>query len=173
MKKLLFLRESLSMQPYIKKQLTFSVVCVGGCLLVGYLSSVATEAGMGSWYGQLNKPGFTPPNWIFGPVWGLLYICMGISVALVWAKGFHHIWVKTAMYHFIFQLLFNALWSLTFFGLHALFASLLVIITLLILIGFTIKWFRVVDKRAALLLVPYMAWVAFATFLNFRIWMLN
>jgi len=143
------------------------------CLLVGFLSSLAVVDAIQEWYVDLNKPFFTPPNKLFSPVWTLLYIMMGISVGIVWNRGFHHIWVKTALYHFLFQLLLNGLWSLVFFGLHSIVGGLLIILTLFILLLFTYKWFKVVDSRAAYLLIPYIIWVAYATVLNIGIWNLN
>jgi len=98
---------------------------------------------------------------------------MGISAGLVWAKGFHHKWVKTGLYHFGFQLLLNALWSMAFFGLRNPFLALLIILALLVLLSLTIRWFYIVSKGAALLLVPYLVWVCFATALNFKIWEMN
>jgi tryptophan-rich sensory protein len=98
---------------------------------------------------------------------------MGVAAGLVWAKGFHHLWVKTALYHFAFQLLLNATWSIVFFGFREPFWGLVVIITLLILIVLTFRWFRIVNKLAAWLLVPYFFWVCFATALNYNIWELN
>jgi tryptophan-rich sensory protein len=98
---------------------------------------------------------------------------MGIAAGLVWAKGFYHIWVKTALYYFGFQLLFNALWSIVFFGLREPFWALVVIFILIILILATIKWFKIVSRPAAYLLLPYLLWVCFAMVLNFNIWMLN
>lgn len=157
----------------MKKQYTYIGISVAICLLVGFLSSFATQSSANDWYLQLNKPWFNPPNWIFAPVWTLLYILMGIAAGLVWAKGFYHIWVKTALYHFGIQLLFNALWSIIFFGFKNTFGALLIILTLLILLIFTIKWFKVVDKTAAYLLIPYLLWVCFATVLNYKIWELN
>jgi tryptophan-rich sensory protein len=98
---------------------------------------------------------------------------MGISAGIVWSRGLHHIWVKTALYHFVFQLLINALWSLVFFSLQEVFWALFTIIILLTLIILTIKWFKVVNKTAAYLLIPYLLWVLYATALNFEIWRLN
>lgn len=121
----------------------------------------------------LNKPSFNPPNWIFAPVWTALYILMGISAGWVWAKGFHHKWVKTGLYHFGFQLLLNGLWSIVFFGLKQPFWGLLVILTLLVVLILTIKWFKVVSKVATILLIPYLLWICFATLLNYKIWELN
>ena len=143
------------------------------CLLIGILASFATESSVNDWYAGLNKPEFNPPNWLFGPVWGVLYILMGIAAGIVWSKGVYHLWVKTALYHFGFQLLLNALWSIVFFGFQSPFWALLVILTLLILIILTIRWFKVVSNLAALLMIPYLLWVCFATLLNYKIWEMN
>lgn len=157
----------------MKKQLTYIAISVTVCLTIGFLSSFATQSSVNDWYLELNKPSFNPPNWIFAPVWTVLYIMMGVAAGIVWAKGFYHIWVKTALYHFGIQLLFNALWSLIFFGFKNPFAALLVILALLVLLIFTIKWFKVVSQTAALLLIPYLLWVCFATALNYKIWEMN
>lgn len=143
------------------------------CLLIGFVSGIVTHASVDSWYAALEKPAFTPPNWVFAPVWTLLYILMGIAAGLVWARGFYHLWVKTALYYFGFQLLFNGLWSIVFFGFRQPFAALLVILVLAVLIILTIKWFKIVSPVAAYLLVPYLVWVFYATYLNYRIWALN
>ncbi|MGB5270586.1 TspO/MBR family protein [Eudoraea sp.] len=157
----------------MKKKLTYIAISVSICLIIGFLSGYATQSSVNDWYLSLNKPSFNPPNWIFGPVWTLLYILMGIAAGIVWAKGFYHIWVKTALYNFGFQLLFNALWSVVFFGFKNPFWALLVILFLLALILLTIKWFNVVSRTAALLLIPYFLWVCFATILNYKIWEMN
>ena len=157
----------------MKKRIVYIAISVAVCLLIGFLSSIATQSSVNDWYVTLNKPGFTPPNALFAPVWTTLYILMGISAGIVWSKGYHHIWVKTALYHFVFQLLFNALWSIVFFGLKNPLLGLVVILILLTLIMLTIRWFRVISKSAALLLVPYLLWVAFASALNYKIWELN
>ena len=143
------------------------------CLFIGFLGAMATQTSIGDWYLQLNKPSYNPPNWIFGPVWTLMYILMGIAAGIVWSKGFYHKWVKTALYHFGFQLLLNAFWSLLFFGLQEPLWALLDIIALFVLLLFTFKWFKIVNDLAAYLLIPYIIWVAFATLLNFEIWRLN
>jgi tryptophan-rich sensory protein len=157
----------------LKKKLVYVVISVAICLVIGYLSSIVTQSSVNDWYTTLNKPSFNPPNWLFAPVWTVLYILMGISAGWVWAKGFHHKWVKTGLYHFGFQLLLNALWSIVFFGLKNPFMALLVIIALVIMLLLTIKWFKVVSKFAAILLIPYLLWVCFATLLNYNIWVLN
>ncbi|WP_397459876.1 TspO/MBR family protein [Pseudozobellia thermophila] len=142
-------------------------------MAIALLSSFVTQGSVNDWYLTLNKPDFTPPNWVFAPVWTLLYISMGVAAGIVWTKGFYHLWVKTALYHFAFQLLLNAAWSIVFFGLKELFWAVIVIISLLILLIFTIRWFKVVSKLAAWLLVPYLLWVCFAAVLTYRIWELN
>lgn len=157
----------------MKKRLIYIAISVLGCLLIGFLSSFATQSSVTDWYVTLNKPAFTPPNELFAPVWTVLYILMGISAGIVWSKGYHHIWVKTALYHFVFQLLLNGLWSIVFFGLKNPLMGMVVILALLTMIILTIKWFRVISKPAALLMVPYLLWVAFASALNYKIWELN
>ena len=141
--------------------------------LAGVIGSAATTPAIPTWYANLVKPSFNPPNWIFGPVWTVLYVLMGIAAGIVWSKGFYHKWVKTALYHFGFQLLLNAAWSLLFFGLQEPFWALLDIIALFIVLLFTIKWFKIVNDKAAYLLIPYAIWVVFAAILNFEIWRLN
>ncbi len=143
------------------------------CLAIGFLSSIATQSSVNDWYVALNKPSFTPPNYLFAPVWTALYIMMGVAAGIVWSKGYHHIWVKTALYHFVFQLLLNALWSIVFFGLKNPLGGMIVILALLTTIILTIKWFKVISKPAALLMIPYVLWVAFASALNYKIWELN
>ncbi|MGO4912719.1 TspO/MBR family protein [Leeuwenhoekiella sp. W20_SRS_FM14] len=155
------------------KKIKRILIAVFICLAVGFIGAVATQSSVTTWYPTLTKPFFTPPNWLFAPVWTTLYILMGIAAGLVWDGGFYHKWVKTALYHFGFQLLLNAFWSIIFFGLHLILPALLVITALLILLLFTYKWFRVVNIKAAFLLIPYIIWVCYATALNFEIWRLN
>lgn len=143
------------------------------CLFIGFISSLATQAGLGDWYSSLEKPFFNPPSWLFGPVWGVLYVCMGVAAGIVWSKGFYHKWVKTALYHFLLQLILNAAWSILFFGLREPLWALVDIVALFILLLFTIKWFKVVSDTAAYLLIPYAIWLLFAAALNFEIWRLN
>ena len=148
-------------------------IAIGACLLIGFLGSIATQSSVDGWFTTLEKPFFNPPNWLFAPVWTLLYIMMGIAAGLVWYRGLHHVWVKTALYHFLFQLFLNLSWSVVFFGLKQPFWALIVIIALIILLVLTIRWFKIADKNAAYLLIPYLLWVLFAAALNFEIWRLN
>lgn len=157
----------------MKKKLGYIIICIFVCLVIGFLASMATQSSVNSWFSTLNKPSFNPPNWLFAPVWTTLYVLMGISAGWVWGKGFHHKWVKTGLYHFGFQLLLNALWSIAFFGLKNPFLGLVIILSLVVMLSLTIRWFYLVSRLAALLLVPYLLWVCFATALNYKIWELN
>ena len=138
-----------------KSQLILAIIL--GIILsvaVGFLSSKVTQSVIASWYAGLTKPFFSPPNWLFAPVWTLLYVLMGWASGRVWYFGRRHLCGKTALYHFGAQLIFNGLWSLVFFGLKNPLVGLLVIIVLLILIERTIKWFRIVDKLSSYMLYP-------------------
>ena len=158
----------------MRRKLLFHILIgVFICLVVGYFSSMATKISVDTWYLTLKKPFFNPPDWLFAPVWTLLYILMGIAAGRIWFFGLHHRWGKTALYHFGFQLILNGLWSLVFFGLKNPILGLIVIIMLLILIERSIKWFKMVDLFSARLLYPYFIWVSFATILNTAIVILN
>ncbi len=157
----------------MKRKSIYILISVLICLAAGFLGSLATQSSVNNWYLTINKPSFNPPNWVFAPVWTSLFILMGIATGLVWSRGFHHRWVKTALYHFGLQLLLNISWSLVFFGLKEIFGALIIVVGLFILLLFTFKWFKVVDSKAAYLLIPYIAWVGFASVLNFSIWQLN
>lgn len=126
----------------------------------------------GSWYLEIAKPDWTPPGWVFGPVWFLLYFCMGISASIIW-KSKNNKPIKLAMTIFIVQLILNALWSWVFFGLNNLLFSVVEIILLLSMIVLTIFLFYRINKKAGLILIPYLLWVSFATILNLNIWLLN
>ena len=143
------------------------------CLSIGGLSGFITQAAIPTWYAGLEKPFFTPPNWLFAPVWTTLYCLMGIAAGLVWSKGSHHRWVKTALYHFGAQLIVNGLWSIVFFGLKSPGIALLIIGLLLYLVIKTIYWFKIVNRPSAYLLYPYLLLVSFASFLNLGIYYLN
>ncbi|MDT0675427.1 TspO/MBR family protein [Autumnicola musiva] len=155
------------------KLLIRSTIAVAVCLLFGFLTGIATEAGISQWYTELEKPRFHPPAWIFNPAWLIMYFLMGIAAGLVWHKGFYHKWVKVALYHFGFQLLLSAFWSVLFFGLHRPLWALLDIATLFILVLITIKWFRIISSKAIYLMIPYAIWVLFIAVVNFEVWRLN
>ncbi len=157
----------------MNKKVIFISISITVCLLAGVIGAFATQSSVHTWYPTLNKPFFNPPNWVFAPVWTFLYIAMGIASGIIWSRGFHHKWVKTAMYHFIFQLLLNVLWSLVFFGMNKILSALFIIIGLFILLLFTYKRFKIINSFAANLLIPYILWVGFALALNLSIWRLN
>jgi benzodiazapine receptor len=156
----------------MKKAITL-VVFVAVCELAGLLGSVFTATSIPTWYASLAKPSFNPPNWIFGPVWTILYILMGVAAYLVYQKGFKRPEVKRALTVFFIQLLLNALWSIVFFGVHMILGALVNIVVLWVMILATILTFRRISKAAAYLLVPYILWVSFATALNFSLYLLN
>lgn len=145
---------------------TVTHVVVAVCITMiaavpGLLSPQAIEA----WYPTLVHPSFTPPNWLFGPVWTLLYWLMGIAAGLVWSRQ-NNAAVRGALVLYGGQLLLNASWTLVFFGLHAPLAALVVIVALLALIVMTAQAFFRINRTAGWLLVPYLLWVSFATVLN-------
>ncbi len=140
--------------------------------LVGTVGAFFTFSSIASWYMYLEKPGFTPPDWVFGPVWSTLYILMGISLFLVVRHSMNGKNIRAVQIFFL-QLFLNLLWSIVFFGSHSIGGGLVVIIVMWFLIVITILKFAKHSGYAALLLLPYLAWVTFATYLNFVIFMLN
>lgn len=147
--------------------------CIILCLVAGFIGSAFTTPHIPGWYAGLAKPSFTPPSWLFGPVWTALYILMGISLFLVWRGGLGERRVQLAVGIFIVQLACNVLWSFAFFGRQSPLAGLVVISVLWILIVITIIASAFVSKAAAFLLIPYALWVSFASILNASIWRLN
>lgn len=143
------------------------------CQLAGFVGSLFTTPSIPVWYASLAKPSFTPPNWVFSPVWISLFVLMGISLFLLWEKTLHYPGVKTAMCWFAVQLVLNMLWSILFFGLKSPFLALIEIIVLWIAIFITILKSLRVSKLAGVLLIPYLVWVSFAAGLNYSIWTLN
>jgi tryptophan-rich sensory protein len=126
-----------------------------------------------TWYADLSRPSFTPPDWTFGVVWPILYIMMGISAFMIWNKGFSNRQVKVALGLFILQLVLNGLWTPIFFGLHMMGLALVEIILLWVAIIMTIFAFWRISRAAAYLLLPYILWVSFAIVLNAALWYLN
>lgn len=140
------------------------------CLAAGVLGSLFTLQSVPTWYSALNKPSFSPPNFVFAPVWTALYVLMGISLYLVWNLKKK----KTrAIQLFLFQLELNVLWSIIFFGFHSPLFAFGEIIILWISIFLTVRSFAKISKPAAYLLFPYLVWVSFASVLNLAIVILN
>ena len=142
---------------------------VGLCLLVGAADAALTGSGMRGWYLSLARPALTPPNWVFGPVWAALYVMIGVAGWLVWWRVRAAIPVRL----WGWQLALNALWPPAFFGLRNIGLALAVILALIGMIVLTIRAFAKVDRRAAWLLAPYLAWTCFAAYLNAGFWWLN
>ncbi len=148
-------------------------VSIGICLAAGAIGAFFTAGALSVWYAELVKPPFTPPDWLFAPVWMVLYIMMGISVFLIWCEGFENDEVKWGIGLFAIQLVLNVLWSFVFFGLNSIIGGLVVIIALWFAILFTMLHFFRVTAFAGWLLIPYFVWVSFATILNYSFLVLN
>ncbi len=149
------------------------IVSVAISNMAGLLGSIATMPAIDSWYRTLEKPAFNPPDWVFAPVWTILYILMGIAAWLIWRQGLEKPGVRTALAVFIVQLVLNALWSWIFFGWGMLGPAFIEIIFLWAAILTTIILFFRLSRVAGALLVPYILWVSFASVLNFAVWQLN
>ena len=142
--------------------------------IIGASGAVFTAQGLEAWYGTLTRPEIAPPNWVFGPVWTALFALLGVAVWLVWRQATSRpAAVRLALGVFVIHFVFNLAWSAAFFGLQAIGLGLAVILVLWALILGTIWAFDRVDRRAALLLGPYLLWVSFATVLNYQFWVLN
>ena len=125
-----------------------------------------------AWYQGLVKPALTPPGWVFGPVWTVLYAAMGVSAWLVWRQK-DRVPVQGALFLFGIQLVLNGIWTYLFFGLKNPGLAFVEILVLWVAIACTVISFRQKSRTAALILIPYLAWVSFAAYLNFELWRLN
>jgi tryptophan-rich sensory protein len=139
--------------------------------LAAAIGSIFTASSVGNWYQTLQKPFLNPPDWIFGPVWTLLFFLMGCSLYLVWQSDREG--KKKAYLIFGIQLVLNILWSVLFFGLQSPSIAFAEIIILWVFIIWNIAVFRKFSSAAAWFLVPYLLWVSFAAYLNFSIFRLN
>jgi len=137
------------------------------------LGSYFTSPSINTWYASLNKPFFNPPNWIFGPMWSILYILMAVALYLVWKKEYAQQEKSKALILYAIQLTLNTLWSVIFFGMREPAIALIDIVLLEIAIILTLLSFKKISPLAAKLLIPYIAWVGFATILNLSIVVLN
>lgn len=170
------------------------LLCIIACVIPsigGFLGSLLADTGPDSWFGQLEKPVFNPPNWVieikvfakplywffpqlFFPAWTVLYILMGFASFRVWYKGGGFAGkTKVALIFYCIQLILNWLWTPIFFGLQALLLAFIEIVFMWIFIVITTFMFFRIDFKAGLLMLPYIAWVTFAATLNFSIWYLN
>ena len=150
------------------------IVFAAGCvILAAGIGSLTTIPNIPTWYAGLEKPGFTPPNWAFGPAWTVLYILMGISFWRILERGNRVPGKTVAVVLFLVQLALNAFWSVAFFGLHSPLFGLAVISAMIVFIIATIFAFWRLDRLAGLLMIPYLAWVSFACALNLSVFLLN
>ena len=148
------------------------IIAVIGALIIGGLSGFLTTDAIQNYYLTLKKPSWNPPNGIFGPVWTVLYIMIGVAFALIWNQ--QDTAVRTqAMLLFGIQITLNFFWSLIFFRWQSPAWALVEILVMLVFIVLTVLAFQKLNKTAAYLMLPYLCWVSFASFLNFTIWKLN
>jgi translocator protein len=158
----------------VKKTNLFKLlVSVMLCQFAGAIGAIFTASSVENWFPLLEKPFFSPPPWVFSPVWILLYTLMGISLYIVWEKGLQKQEVKMGMLIFGIQLALNVLWSFLFFGLKSPYYAFVEIVLLWFAIFLTILKFRKISETASYLLLPYILWVSFAMLLNYYLWILN
>jgi tryptophan-rich sensory protein len=148
------------------------VIAVVVCLGAAGVGSWLTLPSIGTWYAALAKPAWNPPNWVFGPVWTVLYLSMAVAAWLVWRESQTRS-VSVPLALFAVQLALNVAWSGIFFYLHQIGAAVVAVLALWTFILATLLSFRRVSRAAALLMAPYLAWVSFASYLNFTVWKLN
>lgn len=160
-------------RPSMLRVLLGAIASIAIAQVAGIIGAISTASSVETWYPTLEKPWFTPPNWLFAPAWITLYTLMGIAAYLVWREGWGDSAVKVALVAYGIQLVFNAAWSPAFFGLRSPSIGLAVIVPLWFAIVATIYLFGRVSTTAAWLLAPYILWVTYATALNFEIWRLN
>jgi tryptophan-rich sensory protein len=148
------------------------IVLLVVCFAAAGIGGAVTTPKIGTWYSTLVKPSWNPPAWIFGPVWSALYFCMAVAAWLVWRQGGFS-GAKVPLTQFVVQLALNVLWSCIFFGLEkpGLAFGEVLLLWLTIVTTMVLFWLR--SMIAGILFVPYLAWVSFASFLNFMIWRLN
>jgi len=155
-----------------RKDILFLAGIVILCFLTGAFGSLFTSRSIATWYKQLYKPPFQPPNWVFGPVWSFLYLSMAVSFWIVWRKR-ASMNIKPLAWLFFIQLFLNASWTPLFFALHQIAPAFFVIVILTILVGtYTLRSWKA-SKPASFLFLLYWMWLCFASYLNFTIWMWN
>jgi len=157
-----------------KKQMIRFVISLAACFAASGLGGIfVTRESITVWYAGMNRPAFTPPDWVFGPVWTVLYLLMAVSFFIIWDKAGSSPNGRKAIRLFLIQLALNAAWTPLFFGAHLLAVSFIEIILLWSAILATIIVFRTISSRASILLVPYLIWVGYASVLNGFLWHLN
>lgn len=154
------------------KAVLILITCLATPIFIGGVSGYLTSGEIPGWYFNLQKPSFNPPNYLFGPVWTLLYLLIGISLYMIWSSP-QSKERKSALQIFVIQLFLNFCWSLLFFSFHLLFVSAVEILILWLSILQMLRIFRKVNLVAFYINIPYLLWVSFATLLNISIWYLN
>ncbi len=149
------------------------IISIGVCLGAGLFGAASMNAETMAWYQGLRRPAFTPPDWLFAPVWTALYMLMGIALFLIWRQGDAGVDVRGAVAVFVAQLILNAVWTPAFFGMRSPGTGLAVILPLWALIVITIVAFWQIRPVTGVLLLPYAAWTGFAAVLNGSIYALN
>ncbi|GEM_PF-419695 len=150
-----------------------AIISILACQFAGLIGSGFTMNAISTWYAALNKPAFTPPNWLFFPAWTTLYLLMGTAAFIVWNKGLEKPGVKKSLAIFLAQLVLNTVWSVVFFGMKSLWGGVAIIALLWVAILLTILRFYPLSRPAAWLMAPYLLWVTFATVLNISVAVLN
>ncbi len=155
-----------------KKNILALIIFLLITFLAALVGNLFTVPNISTWYASLNKPSFSPPNWLFGPAWTILYVLMAVAAFLVWKKG-EEPKIKSSLCFYFAQLLLNTAWSIAFFGLQNPFLGFVVIVILWLLILITLVKFWKIERLAGILFIPYILWVSFAAILNFAVWQLN
>lgn len=150
-----------------------ALLCAIACVVLGGAGGLVTASSIPGWYSDLEKPPGTPPNWLFGPVWTLLYATMGVAFARVWHLAPAGGEKRRALGLFLLQFVLNLVWTPLFFGAHLLGAALVEILLLAAAIVLTARAFLRLDRAAGWMLAPYLAWVAYASYLSGGFWLLN
>ena len=141
--------------------ITYSASVIGGLVTVGFKEP---------WYSLINKPTFNPPSWVFAPVWTTLYLMMTIAIWLFWHSRNREM---NTIYIYFIHIVFNATWSIVFFGLHQILLALIVLIGLILIIIILMLRFKRVNIASYYLMIPYLLWCCYALVLNFSIFLLN
>ena len=142
------------------------------CFGAGAVGGLFTGTSVNSWYPRLIRPEFAPPNWVFAPIWNSLYLLMAVSLYFIWSSDGQKT-KRLALLAFAFQLFLNMAWSAVFFGLRSPAGGFLVILILIAAILWNIFLFGRISRKSALLLLPYLCWVGFDSYLNYGYWILN
>ena len=156
----------MSLTKKIVSLLIFNVLAFGASAWGSYVTNLYKEP----WYSMISKPSFNPPEWVFAPVWTTLYISMSVAIWLIWINPKR---VEKIIYIYFIHLLINGSWSIFFFGLHLILASLIIIAIIIFFVIWLIKLYYPINKLSSFLMVPYLIWLSYAFVLNFYIFILN